>query len=449
MSLLQLGNSFHLDPDDDQRGEGITENEHFKPITTDDEYFGHWRMGAVITDAAKKRYPLATQVIYQVGGINGNVLLKYPKRLRGCLILEISVPREQKKSSNPAMHAEWTIHLKFAAHKLDADTFTSHRFNDPAAHLDQEFRDAVHLEGKEFMVLNFIAKDCTVTGGNIPPLSSPDLQTRLKDLIEAATLCHPDSPLNVQCVLRASGDTTMNDANLFKRAIDAEKVKDPLAPWFKATPNKEALNVGNLTAPLERPDIGVQRAETTFADEREYKVAQVYSAAYEQDYQDLLISNYCGKTISVKLVEIPSCIKDGVCQTYFGVANLKDLVIERPQIGTKMKMKMAIEKPACQLYTSTEEMSQVDEPVLEGPADDENHFEPEDESAGGIRAMFNDHQDLDDNDPNTWIIYVEHSVLHPPIISPSLHIVAASQDGKVLERSDLWCYPTFQLCRGS
>lgn len=274
----------------------------------------------------------------------------------------------------------------------------------------------------------------------MPKLLTPQIQTKVEDIIERVLATSPEHPLELRAMLRiGEGAGAWEEFTNFAQAIDHDKNSDPISPWFAGAPRTQVLNVGNIIKIFKRPDIPLQKAETIYADGNEYQMHHIYSAAYENDFNKLAATGFEGVEFTTRMISMTSSIAgpNALPAAYLCFIGLDKLNVEVPEIGSRLKVALSLPQPPAQVWsdqtqpaaTSQPQPAAIGQPLLavtsqELPRPDvevEGSSDTDDEDIlrDDVVAQddyFDDHEDnlAKQQDPNVWNGTIIECVLTPP-----------------------------------
>jgi hypothetical protein len=95
----------------------------------------------------------------------------------------------------------------------------------------------------------------------------------------------------------------------------------------------------------------MQRAETVYADAKEYQMHHIYSATYENDFNKLAVTGYEDVEFSTKMVSMTSSILEpnGRPTAYLCFVDPQNLGVEVPEVGSRLKVTLDLSQPTPQI----------------------------------------------------------------------------------------------------
>jgi hypothetical protein len=328
-----------IDPEDNQRG--IRYGNDF--ISRVGDFFVPWAcaadVGGVLVNPSYK---------FDRNQITCRVRFRYPDFQRGAAILEITAPRDLRAGDNPARQPFHLINIKVPAIKIAKFTYNEMPRSEVSQYFSK-FPEPANPDLTKVGTLEISAGQVIVQGLIVPKLLTPEIQTKVDEIINQAHSASADQPLLIRAVIRiGEDDCTKQEVNNFSNSISKEQESDPINVWFTGAPRAQVLNLGNITKILQRPDIPLQSAETIYADSKEYQMHHIYAATYENDFIKLATTGWEDVNFFAKMVSMTSSIlvRDSLPTSYLCFVNVQSHDVQIPEVGSRLKITLNIEPSA-------------------------------------------------------------------------------------------------------
>jgi hypothetical protein len=349
--------------------------------------------------------------------------LRHPDEQRGAAVLEIRAPRDPHAEDNPARQLFHIVHIKMPSRQIEQLTYNEMAHHKVHEHFTQ-FAKPASLDSTQAGTVEILAGQAIVQGVVVPKLLTPRIQTQIDDIIQQALATTSSQALILRAVLQIGDDScARQEADLFVMSMNKEKRSDPIDPWFAGAPRTQVLNVGNITKILRRPDIPLQRAETVYADAKEYQMHHIYSAAYENDFNKLAVTGFEDVDFNAKMISMTSSIlgPGGLPTTYLCFVDLHNLGVEGPEVGSRLKVTLDLPMPEPQVpHEADTDVPNNNTDVWEN--DNEAHSDSHDDDneffEDNLEEQDNYFEDREDDlanhkNPNLWNGTVIECVLTP------------------------------------
>jgi hypothetical protein len=191
--------------------------------------------------------------------------------------------------------------------------------------------------------------------------------------------------------------------------------------------------MGNLVDVMDRPNIGLQSAETVFLDKKAYLIPQIYGKLIEEEYQEIILDELAFSEFEMKLMESPIAINpddkpkgeifQSTARAYFAFLDLTNRDLVRPEVGSRLQITLTTfapnnSKEATEtLDTSSDTDSKTSPDRDQKDAIDQDIPTPDDIEGLGDEDEYNVFDTESDNQhpPYEWFA----TVLEPTAITPT------------------------------
>ena len=335
-----------LDLDDDQRGPEGPLNEHASGAFLTTASIKEWRALITLTG---KRIPTRFRAFENCPW--SSITFCLLENQRASLTVSIHFPRLMTADANPAVLRVHTVLITIPASEVDQFQFEN--VNDP---LPASFEHARALlfdsQGERYELGSIIvrARKAYVSGGALPRLATAELDTWAPLLLQRIRYrsTTEGEHLDFSFLIWRDGDLSNMLGRIFQARIAAERLHDPAQDRIRNAPRAETLLMDNLVDTFERPAIGVQMAESVFADKKAYLVPQIYGNLFEEEFQEAILQELEDASFTVKLMESPIAansedqpagnVFQSTARAYFMFADFTDKELVRPEVGARVRV---------------------------------------------------------------------------------------------------------------
>lgn len=338
-------NMTDLNLDDDQRGPEDPLNEYASGVLST-IVIKEWR--ALIT-LSGNRIPARFRAFENCPW--SSIAFRLPDNQRASLTISIHLPRLMTADANPAALRDHTVLITIPASEVDQFQFENVNDALPAGfELAQPLLFDSQGERYELGSVIVRARKAYVSGGALPKLATADLDTWVPSLLQRIRYrsTTEGEHLDFSFLVWRHEDRVNLLATIFQARIVAERVHDPAQDWIRNAPRAETLLMGNLVDANERPAIGVQRAESVFADRTAYLIPQIYGNLLEEEFQEAILQELEDASFTVKLMESPIAansedqpagnVFQSTARAYFMFANFTNKELVRPEVGARVRV---------------------------------------------------------------------------------------------------------------
>lgn len=377
----EVRDAITYDSEDDQRGPEIKTGEQSFFSLVDANVFKH-RAAISINNVL-----YCDQLDFQ--DISAAIFFRFPDKNRGAVILSFRLPRSMNHMDNEAQQEFFTLQLEIPSQTINPESIIyahlpSDATQEQLSTLFQPRYDTLRQQIGEDGTCNFInislkTSTCLATSGNLPKLRTKELDDKFRALIQHTASCNTMNPMHIICVAEGFGTLSQEQYTRFNQHMTSAIAKDPIAAWFKETPYKNILNVGNLTSPQERPEVPVQRARLVFEDHKAYQLPHAYCAASEQEFRDRKAADFLGVNVEAKFQEMTSSKPtDGQPRAYIAYFDVGTAKLEKPVPGDTVWVQLPFEEPKAgpefPPQTGTEQMTATTEKQIDANTAEEEQF---------------------------------------------------------------------------
>lgn len=359
------------DEEDDQRGPEITENEHAFFSVVDRNVFKH-RIAVAVDNTI-----YTDQLNYH--GVSAAIFFRFPEKNRGAIIIfSFRLPRSMDRNDNEAQQDSYTLQLEIPSQTINPRSLVyehlpANAMREQLATLFQPhygiLKEQIGDNGQcNFVNISLTTATCLTTSGHLPKLRTKELDDKFRALIRRTVSCNEESPMSFTCVAEAFGTISAQQYLRFDVHMATVLREDPINAWFKLTPHKNILNVGNLTSAQERPEIPVQRARLVFEDQKAYQLPHAYCAASEQEFRDRKVADYVDVEFSARFQEMSgSKPDDQLARGYMVYINIGSTGLDKPAPGDTIWVKLPFDQP----QVGPDRATFVPEPESESDTEDD------------------------------------------------------------------------------